>query len=61
MKKKRGTKKYIFIFIFVFIIFFKVFNYRVQAYEVYEKESREFNVLVLNSYNQGHHWEAAIM
>ncbi|WGX77135.1 hypothetical protein QJS64_09295 [Paraclostridium bifermentans] len=54
-------KKYIFIFIFIFIIFFQMFNYRVEAYEAYEKESRGFNVLVLNSYNQGHHWEAAIM
>ncbi|WP_261812930.1 sensor histidine kinase [Paraclostridium bifermentans] len=61
MKKKRGMKKYIFIFIFIFIIFFQMFNYRVEAYEAYEKESSGFNVLVLNSYNQGHHWEAAIM
>lgn len=58
MKKKRGTKKYIFIFIFIFIIFLQIINETVYAHGI---EDRGFNILVLNSYNQGHHWEASIM
>ncbi|GAA0711392.1 hypothetical protein GCM10008904_23760 [Paraclostridium ghonii] len=58
MGKKRGEKIYIFILIYIFIIFLQVVNNRVYASEI---KDRGFNVLVLNSYNQGHHWEAAIM
>lgn len=58
MGKKREKKIYIFILIYILIIFLQVVNNRVYASEI---EGRGFNVLVLNSYNQGHHWEAAIM
>lgn len=58
MKKKQETKKYIFIFIFIFIIFLQLINEKVYAHGI---EDRGFNILVLNSYNQGHHWEESIM
>ncbi|WP_250675775.1 HAMP domain-containing sensor histidine kinase [Paraclostridium ghonii] len=58
MGKKQGKKIYIIILIYILIIFLQVVNNRVYASEI---EGRGFNVLVLNSYNQGHHWEAAIM
>lgn len=58
MGKKQGEKIYIIILIYILTIFLQVVNNRVYASEI---EGRGFNVLVLNSYNQGHHWEAAIM
>lgn len=53
---RRGLKLYILIFIFTMIIQIPMF--KVDAYNI---EQKGFNVLVLNSYHQGHNWESSIL
>lgn len=56
MGRKGRLKIYILIFIVSIII--QVFTYNAHAYNINKKG---FNVLVLNSYHQGHYWESSIL